>query len=202
MPLSLSSCSLYRQAIVASMSAGEYRRRLEATVGATHEALSRPDYDLPREDVDFVAASQLRYLDRERELLVSRVGRGSIVEGHGDLRPEHVCIEDQPQIIDCLEFSQDLRIQDCADELAFLALECERLGAPALRQTIFASYAALADDPVPPMLVDFYQSHRAYLRAKIAARHLDDAPVRDPERWRRQALDYLRLARAHVVRCT
>ena len=62
--------------------------------------------------------------------LDSRAARGCVVEAHGDLRPEHVCLLPEPQIIDCLEFSRDFRILDPADELAFLALECERLGDP------------------------------------------------------------------------
>ena len=33
-------------------------------------------------------------------------------------------------IIDCLEFSTEFRTLDTADELGFLALECERLHAP------------------------------------------------------------------------
>ena len=65
-----------------------------------------------------------------RSVVGERAAQGRIVEGHGDLRPEHIFLDGTPRIIDCLEFDRDLRLLDPVDELAFLALECERLGAP------------------------------------------------------------------------
>ena len=52
-----------------------------------------------------------------------------IVDGHGDLRPEHIWLDDPIEIIDCLEFNARLRAVDPFDEIAFLSLKCERLGA-------------------------------------------------------------------------
>ena len=83
---------------------------------------------------------QRKLLEQRPELFDERAQAGRIIEAHGDLRPEHICLEAEPQIIDCLEFSRELRILDPADELAFLALECERLGAPAFAATIFETY--------------------------------------------------------------
>jgi len=40
-----------------------------------------------------------------------------IVAGHGDLRPEHVCLLAQLVVIDCLEFNREFRILDTVDEL-------------------------------------------------------------------------------------
>jgi aminoglycoside phosphotransferase family enzyme len=124
-----------------------------------------------------------------------------VIEAHGDLRPEHICLEREPQIIDCLEFSADFRMLDAVDELSFLALECERLGAPELRQTIFTTYAEVTKDAPPDALLHFYQSYRACVRARIAIWHLDDPQVREPHRWSEQARGYLRLARDHLERC-
>ena len=191
----------YGQAPAALMSPGEYRSQLKASIAATREALCVPHYGLRSEDVAFITARQQRYLESHATVLDARVRHGRIVEGHGDLRPEHICVEDEPQIIDCLEFSQRLRIQDSADELAFLALECERLGAPSLRELIFAAYAHHCGDTLPDGLVDFYQSYRALVRARIAIRHLDDGSVRDPQKWTTHALDYLRRARDHIEHC-
>jgi len=41
-----------------------------------------------------------------------------VVDGHGDLRPEHVHYIPHPVVIDCLEFNRDLRARDSADEIA------------------------------------------------------------------------------------
>ena len=59
-------------------------------------------------------------------------GAAWIVEGHGDLRPEHVCLTEPIVIFDCLEFNEELRSIDPFDELAFLGMECALLGEPAV----------------------------------------------------------------------
>jgi aminoglycoside phosphotransferase family enzyme len=61
------------------------------------------------------------------DLLLRRLESARVVEGHGDLRPEHVCLGSTPRIIECLESRAELRLLDPSDELAFLAMECERL---------------------------------------------------------------------------
>jgi aminoglycoside phosphotransferase family enzyme len=38
----------------------------------------------------------------------SAVHRRRIVDGHGDLRPEHIWLDRQVRIIDCLEFNPRL----------------------------------------------------------------------------------------------
>ena len=113
--------------------------------------------------------------------LWQRVEERRIVEGHGDLRPEHVCLGTPPQIIDCLEFRAELRYLDPADELAFLAMECERLGAPGIGQILFYRYSQRTGDRPPPLLILFYQAIGAMIRARIAILHLQEFPVRDPE---------------------
>ena len=62
-------------------------------------------------------------------MLAKRVRDRRIIDGHGDLRPEHIWLGDPVKIIDCLEFNPRLRAVDPFDEIAFLSLECERLGA-------------------------------------------------------------------------
>jgi aminoglycoside phosphotransferase family enzyme len=119
------------------------------------------------------------------------------VEGHGDLRPEHLCLEDGITLIDCLEFSRELRLVDPVDELGFLALECERLGAPAMGAALLQGYCDLSGDRPGRELTGFYQGMRATTRALLAARHLDEPKFRYSEAWRIRAADYLRLAGLH-----
>ena len=52
------------------------------------------------------------FLRAQPEVLIERHRAGKIVEGHGDLRPVHICLAPEPVIIDCLEFSQALRLVD------------------------------------------------------------------------------------------
>lgn len=120
-----------------------------------------------------------------------------IIEAHGDLRPEHIFLLPDPVIIDCLEFNRAFRLLDPAEELSFLAMECDLLGAPEVGAAAFDSYGAITGDRPPPSLIVFYKSFRAFLRAKIAICHLKDEHVRLPEKWPRQAKAYLRLAESY-----
>jgi aminoglycoside phosphotransferase family enzyme len=161
-----------------------------------HE-LGQPAYRLPAAQVRDLCRRQREVLDNRRDWFDDRVRAGRIVEGHGDLRPEHVCLAPEVAIIDCLEFSRALRTVDPADELGFLALECERLGAGELGISLLDSYSGVSGDRPSRALVHFYQSYRATLRARIAIKHLDEEKFRYSPEWRRRADDYLRLAKRH-----
>jgi len=139
--------------------------------------------------------SALRSFVADRgELLADRALRGAIVDGHGDLRPEHVCLTPVPVVIDCIEFNRAFRTLDPVDDLAYLALECRRLGAPEIGPILLAEYARETGDQPPAELIRFYEGFRAALRAKIAIWHLRDAVVEQPEHWVTKASVYLALA--------
>ena len=72
-----------------------------------------------------------------------------------------------PAIIDCVEFSKELRTVDVADELSFLSMECQRLGDGGLAETVLATYERASKDHIPPWLLAFYRAYRACVRAKI-----------------------------------
>lgn len=195
-PLVALLCRVYAGARV-PLTADAYRTRLAAAVDANERELSRREFALPQAGVRAVCAAQRALLENSA-LFADRVAGGHIVEGHGDLRPEHVCLEDPPVVIDSLEFSRDLRIADTVDELGFLALECERLGAPGARRVLLTEYARITGDRAPDALVHFYQSLRACVRAWLAIRHVADPAVRDHGRWTAAAGRYLDLAQSHA----
>ncbi len=191
----------YRVCAPAPLGEAEFRSHFAARIAHHVSELSRFHALLPLAAIEHVAERQLAFLETGSALFDDRVAQGFVVEGHGDLRPEHVCLEPRPQIIDCLEFSRELRTLDCAEELGFLALECERLGAARIKGELFEAYGEISGDRPPARLVDFYQSHHALARARLAICHLDDPAPRDPARWPRQANDYLLLAAKHVEAC-
>jgi aminoglycoside phosphotransferase family enzyme len=184
----------YRTAPGEPLAGAEWRARLLARIEGSVRGLARFAKHLPVALVEDVGERQVAYLERHGGGIDARVAQRRIVEGHGDLRPEHVCLEARPRIIDCLDFSRELRLVDPAEELGFLALECERLGAPAMRAEIFDAYAAVTGDRPQAGLVDFYQAVHACVRALLAVRHLDDPMPRRPAHWAPLARDYLRLA--------
>jgi len=134
------------------------------------------------------------FIDRRKDLLLQRLADGRVVEGHGDLRPEHICLGTTPQIIDCLEFRADLRFLDPVEELAFLTMECDRMGARSVGPILFRHYRLSTRDTSPSVLISFYKGIGALIRARIAILHLWEFPVRDPEKWPRRAAEYLAIA--------
>ncbi len=145
--------------------------------------------------LEAIGAGARRALAALAEELAARANAGRIVEGHGDLRPEHVCLEDPPVVIDCLEFSRALRLVDPLDELAFLGMECARLGCPWIEPILFAAAAnRIPDWDAPARLVAFYKLMHALTRARLAALHLEEVPIRTPEKWPRQARTFIGIA--------
>jgi len=143
---------------------------------------------------------QRRFLACHGNLLVRRVREGGIVDGHGDLRPEHIWLGDRIRVIDCLEFNARLRAADPFDEVAYLSLECERLGARWAGEHIRRRIArALHDSPSDDLFV-FYRCHRATLRARLAIAHLLEADPRTPDKWAASARAYLALAAADATK--
>ncbi|MGE5616100.1 MAG: hypothetical protein ACM3X5_04220 [Bacillota bacterium] len=191
----------YRMAHPETVTPVAWRHRLERIVAENRRELASFPGLFDSEALEETCSGQLGLLAREPLLVESRARDRRIVEGHGDLRPEHVCLDVIPQVIDCLEFSRELRVIDPAQELGFLALECERLGAPQLRAVIFDAYAAISGDRPAARLIDFYQSVQACVRARLTAAHLRDAVVREPDRWAPLARRYLELAQAHLRAC-
>lgn len=178
-----------------------YCDRFERQIEEIRNELSLPAYQLPLELIDGMCSAQRAALEQMADLFDERVKGKRIVEGHGDLRPEHISLEPEVPIIDCLEFSRDLRSVDTADEFAFLALECEWLGAPDFGNLLMRAYSEASDDWPNPSLIHFYKSCRASLRAMVAIRHLNEETFRFSPVWRRRTEEYLQLAKLHLSRC-
>jgi len=188
----------YRRAAPVEITPDGYLERFRRDLHENLAALAEPDFALDRALPRAVADAQARFLDHRARLLRERVEAGRIIEAHGDLRPEHIYPGDPPVIMDCLEFNRDLRLLDPVDELAYLALECRRLGAPALGALVFSTYREITGDRPPEPLIDFYAGFRAMLRAKLAIWHLRDEPVDAPDKWRQRCVHYLELAAEHA----
>ncbi|RJG04110.1 hypothetical protein [Noviherbaspirillum sedimenti] len=181
-----------------ALDAAGYCQRFADDIEHNRRELHTPAFQLPEEQIELVCQTQKKFLQCHEDLFAQRLAAGKIVEGHGDLRPEHICLRPALAIIDCLEFSRDLRIVDAVDELGFLAMECARLGAPELGRHLLNAYSEASGDWPSPALLGFYQSFRACLRARIAIRHLHEEKFRYSAEWRRRAMEYLALAQQYL----
>jgi aminoglycoside phosphotransferase family enzyme len=196
--VALRLAAFHRDQPAAPLEPAGYRALLLRHIDEYERELREPAGALPQARVTALCARQRTLLGALAACLDARVAQGRIVEGHGDLRTEHVYLGEPPAIIDCLEFSGELRWLDGVDEVGFLALECERARAPALGRVLLQSWRDASGDTAPAALVHFYQSCRACSRARLAIRHLREARYRGSPAWRRRALRYLALADRHL----
>jgi aminoglycoside phosphotransferase family enzyme len=185
----------YRDAPRATLSSAEYVLNCRAAVALNLRLLGDPRFELDAGAPQRVHATLLAQIERDAASFGERAAR--IVEAHGDLRPEHICLTSPPVIYDRLEFNRGFRLLDPAEELSYLAMECELLGAPAVGARVFEVYVARSGDDPPPSVRHGYMAYRACLRARLAARHVLDRPREDWRRWLREARRYLDAAERH-----
>ena len=140
-----------------------------------------------------IVPALLSYIDLNSELLESRFADGYVRELHGDLRPEHICVSSEIEVIDCLEFDLDLRKLDCLEEVSFLGLECARLHVSSLERDIRGLYSQLLPDKTYRIdLANFYAAKQALGRAMLHARRATAKPA--DEHCRTASEDYCRLS--------
>lgn len=186
--------AFYRRARRVPMPAERYLAGWHRSLKVHRQVLCDPRLGLPIGLVGRTLAVQRRFLAERAGVLAARARAGRILDAHGDLRPEHVWPIRPVTIIDCLEFDARLRALDPLDEIAFLHLECERLGARWAGERLRRRLAAQFGENRADGLFLFYRGHRALLRARLSIAHLYDATPRTPEKWPRQARAYLALA--------
>jgi aminoglycoside phosphotransferase family enzyme/predicted kinase len=133
---------------------------------------------LYRETID---ANRL-LLDRQLPLFQGRILRGKIRDCHGDLHLQHICLGPEIIIFDCIEFNQRFRYSDVAADIAFLLMDMDFHGHPLLSATLASHYLRITEDWPLFLLLDFYKSYRAYVRAKVASFRLDDPNIPLPEK--------------------
>lgn len=175
-----------------------YRRHLLRAVRDNLDAVSEPVHEQDQDRIRRILEAQTELLTRCASQFEERAAQGHIVEGHGDLRPEHVCLEQPPVIFDCLEFSRRLRTQDSVDDMGSLAMECDRLGAPQVGQALFQAYGERTGDWPEEEMINFYKSCQACLRAKLALWHIFELPRHEWQPWREKAEGYLELAEGYL----
>jgi len=190
----------YRRATASLASPAAHIAELARGIAYNRRILFDPRFHLPLGQVRRADGMLRRFLKERHCLLAERVRARHIIDGHGDLRPEHIWLGDQVRIIDCLEFNRSLRMVDPADELAFLCVECERLGAGWAGEYLRRRMMRALHDGQPKELFVFYRCYRAMLRARLATAHLLETDPRTPEKWLPLALSYLQLAAADAVR--
>ncbi|WP_245585777.1 bifunctional aminoglycoside phosphotransferase/ATP-binding protein [Pseudonocardia asaccharolytica] len=161
------------------------------------ETRAIPGAPLDDTAIDVIERLSMRFIDGRGPLFAHRIADDRIVDGHGDLIADDVFfLDDGPRVLDCLEFDDRLRYVDALDDVAFLAMDLERLGAPDRAAEFLVAYTAFSGDPAPSALRHHYTAYRAFVRTKVAClRHGqgDSAAAQT-------ALEYAEVARRHLER--
>ncbi len=122
---------------------------------------------LPPETRAALAGYVAGFLAREAPRFAARVAAGRSRDCHGDLQAQHVCCTDPIRVFDCIEFNHRFRFGDTASEIAFLAMDLERLGRRDLAIHFLNAYLEESGDYEAVPLLDFYRAYRAWVRGKV-----------------------------------
>ena len=192
--------AFYHRAHSVFVSPARHLRNWHDSLAYNKRVLLDARLGLPAGLVRRIDRAQRRFLRMRASLIADRVRGRHIVDGHGDLRPEHIWLIDPITIIDCLEFNASLRAVDPFDEIAYLCVECERLGGAWASEHIRRRAIHALHDHLSEQLFTFYRCHRAALRARLTIVHMLEAHPRTPEKWPRRAREYLAIAEADARR--
>ena len=160
----------------------DWRENFDQTTDAIGQTLSASQYAGIQQAVT-------GFLSRRQAWFDERHAAGRVRDCHGDLRAEHIYPEaGSLQIIDCIEFNPQFRYIDVASEVAFLAMDLERLGFAAHADDFARDYVEASGDVTLYRLLDFYRCYRAYVRGKVRSFLLQEASRRrEAPRLRRDA---------------
>ncbi|HSH49433.1 MAG TPA: hypothetical protein VK991_12685 [Halomonas sp.] len=142
-------------------------------------------------DIAGLAAQARTLIARHTAEIEDREAARLIVEGHGDLRPEHVCLTAPPVLFDRIEFATEMLMIDIFDETNYLGLECALLGAAWVGPMIMDALRAAGFAAPSDGLMRTYGAFRCMTRARLSIDHLLDRHPRTPAKWPLQARAYL-----------
>ena len=126
------------------------------------------------------------------EVLEARVQQGKVVDGHGDLRAEHILFEGERVLeVDRLEWDE-LRRVDVADDLAFLLMDLESRQGADLATAVRDGYVRGGGASHPAALLAFFGAYRALVRAKVALLRVSQLPAEDADGGARRLLELSR----------
>ena len=100
-------------------------------------------------------------------VLEARAKAGSVVSGHGDLRPGNVVFDSGRVLIVGRQKADELQVVDAADELGSLVTElAEITGDREVGDRVLAGYRDAGGAPEPEALLAFFGAYRAQVRAR------------------------------------
>ena len=154
---------------------------------------------LAEKDRVAIDAAYRQYLALHEPVLAERVRKGRIIDGHGDLRCENICLTNPVNVFDCVEFQPAFRCGDIVNDLAFLIMDLEFRDRADLAKVLVQRYRAGMRDSSFDAVLPLYKCHRTLVRGKVRAfawqQHPDSA---DGRRARSLSRKHFKLARRYA----
>lgn len=127
----------------------------------TLETLARINSKFEQKLVSFVKDNQALFLRRIKE--------GKIRNIHGDLYLKNIFVEKQKfHLYDRIEFNEELRSADVAEDVAHFAMDLDFYKKSKLRQYFVGQYLKKSKDSELESLVYFWMCYKACMRAKVS----------------------------------
>lgn len=171
-------------------------------LGSVKDFLSEYLDNSTRGIIDYAIDTSDKFLNKNRELLRSRLTAGFFRDCHGDLHSRNIFLLPSPQPFDCIEFNDDFRQIDVLNEAAFLCMDLDAFE----RQDLSALFIEYYNAFFPSMktveerdLFIYYKSYRANVRAKVNGLRAKSAAT-DMEKTRNisAACKYLQLMDSYI----
>ena len=132
---------------------------------------------LPEADRWLLEAAYRQYLALHEPLLARRLRERRIIDGHGDLRCENICLPaprasrqagmTAPVVFDCVEFQPAFRCGDLVNDFSFLVMDLEFRGREDLAAALVDQYRRRMGDRTFEQVLTFYKCHRSLVRGKV-----------------------------------
>ncbi len=172
----------------------------------------RPEFMKRKVDENFTTLSKLMIIDTKLEdklnsfiknnnkLFVQRVKEGKIRDIHGDLYLKNIFIVGSKfYLYDRIEFNNDLRYADIAEDVAHFAMDLDFHNRPDLRKYFISQYEAQSRDEDLANIIYFLMCYKASVRAKVSlfrAKSMTKSDARPSQV--KEAISHLKLAESYL----
>ncbi|MGC8588515.1 MAG: gluconokinase, partial [Hydrogenobaculum sp.] len=153
---------------------------------------------IEQEDYDFIKDKVNSFYQKHKDLFYKRQKEGYVVDGHGDIRLEHVVMVKDICIMDAIEFNDRFRIQDQINDMCFLSMELELKGYKDFAKIYEDTYKNATKDKDFEIFLDFYKCYRAYVRGKVTSFLLNDPHVENKDSVVESAKRFFKLAKEYA----
>ena len=127
------------------------------------------DVTIPECQYRFISDYVNKFLIKNKPCFEKRITDHRIRDCHGDLHLDHICINEEITIFDCIEFNERFRWGDVAEDVAFLTMDIDFNGWPDHAESFIQSYVKYSRDSGLLKLLNFYRCYYAYVRGKVTS---------------------------------